>query len=57
MEFLTFNKVSRSGLLNYVSATKTTLANFDIDIKPFDDPRIKVYNKAIMPPYNLISKV
>ena len=48
MEFLTFNKVSRSGLINYFSAIKTTLSNVGIDVKSFNDPRIKVYNKAIM---------
>ena len=48
MEFLTFNKVSRSGLSNYISATKTTLSNFGVNVTPFNDPRIKVYNKAIM---------
>ena len=48
MEFLTFNKVSRSGQSNYISATKTTLSNFGINVNPFNDPRINVYNKAIM---------
>ena len=48
IEFLTFNKVSRSGLINYLSATKTSLSNLGVDVKPFNDPRIKVYNKAIM---------
>ena len=48
MEFLTFNKVSHSGIANYLSAVKTKLSNFGLNTVPFKDNRIKVYNKAIM---------
>ena len=47
MEFLTFNKVSHCGISNFLSATKTRLSNFGIDIDCFQDNRIKVYNKAL----------
>ena len=39
---------SYSGLLNYLSAVKATLSSFGVDISAFNDPRIKLYNKAIM---------
>ena len=48
LEFLTFNHISHSGLINYLSAVKTTLSSYGIDISAFSDPRIKLYNKAIM---------
>ena len=48
LEFLTFNSITYSGLANYLSAIKTSLALYGIDISSFMDPRIKLYNKAIM---------
>ena len=48
LEFLTFNKVSDSGLLNHLSAIKTKLVNFGLNISCFNEQRIKVYNKAII---------
>ena len=48
MEFLTFNKISHPGLIKHISAIKTILANFGLDISCFNDQRIRVYNKAIM---------
>ena len=48
LEFLTFNKVSHSGITNFLSAVKTKLSNFGLDTSCFQDPRIKVYNKAIL---------
>ena len=48
LEFLTFNRISHTGLLNYVSAVKTSLSNLGLDISSFNDHRIKIYNKAIM---------
>ena len=48
LEFLTFNKTSYSSLLNYLSAVKSTLSSLAADISAFNDPRIKLYNKAIM---------
>ena len=48
LEFLTFNKISHSGLLNYLSAVKSTLSSLGSDTSAFNDPRIKLYNKAIM---------
>ena len=48
LEFLTFNHISHSGLINYLSAVKTTLSSYGINTSPFNDPRIKLYNKAIM---------
>ena len=48
LEFLTFNNITYSGLLNYLSAVKATLSSFGVDISAFNDPRIKLYNKAIM---------
>ena len=48
LEFITFNKVSRYGFMNYLSAVKTTLSNLGLNIESFNDPRIKVYNKTIM---------
>ena len=48
LEFLTFNKISHSGIINFLSAVKTKLSNFGLDISCFQDPRIKVYNKAVL---------
>ena len=48
LEFLTFNKVSFSGLSNYLSAIKSSLALHGLDVSSFMDLRIKLYNKAIM---------
>ena len=48
LEFLTFNKISHAGITNFLSAIKTKLSNFGLDISCFQDPRIKVYNKAIL---------
>ena len=48
LEFLNFNKVSHSGMANYLSAVKTRLSNFGFNTGCFHDSRIKVYTKAIM---------
>ena len=48
LEFHTFNKTSSSGLCNYLSAVKSMLSSFGADISAFNDPRIRLYNKAIM---------
>ena len=48
LEFLTFNNVSFSGLANHLSAVKTSLSLHGLDVSSFMDPRIKLYNKAIM---------
>ena len=48
LEFLTFNNTTYSGLLNYLSAVKATLLSYGVDTSAFNDPRIKLYNKAIM---------
>ena len=48
LEFLTFNKVSHAGIINYLSAIKTKFSHFGIDISPFLDPRIKLYTKSIL---------
>ena len=48
LEFLTFNNISYSGLLNYLSAVKAILSSYGVDTSAFNDQRIKLYNKAIM---------
>ena len=48
LEFLTFNNVNFSGLANHLSAVKTSLSLHGLDVSSFMDPRIKLYNKAIM---------
>ena len=48
LEFLTFNKISHSGIINFLSAIKTKLSNFGLDTTCFQDPRIKIYSKAIL---------
>ena len=48
LEFLNFNSISHSGLLNYLSAIKSSLAMYGLNPGSFSDPRIKLYNKAIM---------
>ena len=48
LEFLNFNSISHSGLLNYLSAIKSSLAMYGLNPASFSDPRIKMYNKAIM---------
>ena len=48
LEFLTFNKTSSSGLYNYLSAVKSILSSFGADVSAFSDPRIRLYNRAIM---------
>ena len=47
-EFLTFNNITYSGLLNHLSAVKASLSSYGVDSSAFNDPRIKLYNKAIM---------
>ena len=48
LEFLNLNKITHSGLANYLSAIKTSLAMYGVHTSSFCDPRIKLYNKALM---------
>ena len=48
LEFLNFNKVTQSGLVNYLLAIKTSLAMYGVQTSSFCDPRIKLYNKALL---------
>ena len=48
MNILNFNRVSHSGLSNYLSAIKSSLAMYGLTPSSFSDPRLKLYNKAIM---------
>ena len=48
LEFLNFNNVTYSGLANYVSAVKSSLLLYGIDTSSFSDPRIRLYNRAVM---------
>ena len=48
LEFLNFNRISHSGLANYLSAVKSSLVMYGLNPARFSDPRIKLYNKAIM---------
>ena len=48
LEFLNFNKITQSGIVNYLSAIKTSLAMYGVQTSSFCDPRIKLYNKALL---------
>ena len=48
LEFLAFNNITYSGLLNHLSAVKHILSSCGVDTSAFNDPRIKLCNKAIM---------
>ena len=47
LEFLVTNKVSHSGISNYISAVKTKLSMYGLQLACFTDPRIRYYNKAV----------
>ena len=48
LQFLHTNKYSASVMANHLSAVKTKLALMGISTHPFDDPRIKYFQKAIV---------
>ena len=48
LEFLTFNGLSPSAILNYVSAIKTKFTIFSLDTSPLSDPRIKYFHKSLL---------
>ena len=47
LECLQFNGVRHSQMLNYLSAIKTKLIIFGLDVAGFADPRLKYYQKAV----------
>ena len=47
LEFLVFNKVSHQTISNYLSAIKSQLSLFDLDISMFSNPRIKFFTKSL----------
>ena len=48
LEFLNFNNVTFSGIANHISAVKTSLSLYGIVTSSFSDPRIRLYNRAMM---------
>ena len=48
LEFLTFNGLSPSATLNYVSAIKTKFTVLSLDTSPLSDPRIKYFHKSLL---------
>ena len=47
LEFLASNNLSHSAISHYISAIKTKLSMYGLDVSPFSDPRIRYFNKAI----------
>ena len=47
LECLRFNNVSHSQMLNYLSAIKSFVVRFSLNIQPFQDQKISLYLKAI----------
>ena len=47
LEFLASNSLSHSVISHYISAVKTKLSMYGLDISAFSDPRICYFNKAI----------
>ena len=47
LEFLASNKVSPSGIANYISAVKTKLSMYGIPVSSLNDPRIRYFNKSL----------
>ena len=48
LEFLTFNGLSPSAILNYVFAIKTKFTIFSLDTSPLSDLRIKYFHKSLI---------
>ena len=47
LEYVQFNGVTYSQMPNYLSAIKTKLLIFGLDVAGFADPRLKYYQQAI----------
>ena len=47
LEFLASNKVSHSGISNYISAVKTKLSMYGMSVASFTDPRVRFFNKSL----------
>ena len=47
LECLKLNTISYSQMLNYLSAIKSFATRLSMDLKPFHDPKISLYLKAI----------
>ena len=49
LQFLYTNKYSATAMANHLSAVKTELALSGFSMQPFEDPRIKYFQKALIP--------
>ena len=47
LEFLASNKICHVGISHYISAIKTKLSMYGIDVVSFADPRIRYFKRAI----------
>ena len=47
LEFLAFNKVSHHSINNYLSAVKSQLSLYNLDISMFSNPRIRLFTKSL----------
>ena len=47
LEFLTENNLSHASIVNHLSALQASFALYNINLSPFQDPRIKYYQKAL----------
>ena len=48
LQFLETNQVSASAMANHLSAIKAKLALLGLSIQPFQDPRIKYFQKVML---------
>ena len=47
LKFLASNKVSQSGIANYISAVKTKLSMYDLSVGSFSDPRLRYFSRSL----------
>ena len=45
LEFLVSNKVSHSGIADYMSAVKTKLSMYGLSVASFSDPRLRYFSR------------
>ena len=47
LEFLASNKISHSGVANYMSAIKTKLSMYGLSVTSFSDPRLRYFSRSL----------
>ena len=47
LKFLASNKISHSGITNYISAIKTKMAMYGLPVTSFNDPRFRYFSRSL----------